>query len=649
MTASRLSAAALLTAALSVLPAGLCAQSLYETLEERNPTGRILSMEDVIDRSRMPRHKPYHWDADGILQEGPAAARAPRAFSLDGSLYLVTGADTLCIARSEEDGIVYGTAVSRNEFGIRDGIFWSPDSSKVAFYRKDERAVAKYPLPDVSARGAGVREVRYPMNGTSGTEVISLGIYDVASSGTHYLQCEDFGSDRYLAGISWSPDASRLFVHVLDRSQHHLRLNMYDTSDGSFIRTLLTEDNDAWVEPQEPLRHFKGGKYIYTTDNRDGYSSLYLVDSAGRVDRVTPVDADVHFVATDGNYIFYSSAEISPAESHLYKVRVGISRGGSVRLARPEALTPERGVHRCSLNSDCTRIFDCWSSVSEPGRAVERDSDGNILQDLYSLEDPLAEYAVCGMAFGTVKSADGAYDNHFRMFRPLGFDPSRKYPVIVYVYGGPHSQMVTDTWLGGIRLWEMAMAQRGYIVYVQDNRGTLNHGSAYEKSVNRRLGQAEMEDQVAGIREAVLSQPWADADRVGVSGWSFGGFMTISLMTSYPDIFKAGACGGPVIDWKWYEVMYGERYMDTPETNPDGFALTSLLDKADRLEGHLLICQGGLDDTVLPIHSLSFVQACVESGTLAYYFPYMRSRHNVAGPWRAQMYRLFTDFFETNL
>lgn len=631
-----------------LVPASSRAQGVFETLAERNAQGRILSMEDVIDRNLHPRHKPYHWDADGQLRPGAAPRAGDRAFARDGSLYLVDGGDTLCIARSEERGIVYGTSVSRNEFGISGGIFWSPDSSRVAFYRKDERAVATFPLLEIGGKAGSLREVRYPMNGMA-SESISLGIYDVGSKALRYVKCDDFGDDRYLSNVSWSPDASRIFVHVLDRSQHHMRLNMYDAADGSFIKTLLSEDNDAWVEPLEPLRHFKGGKYIYTTDNRDGYNSLYLIDTVGRMDRLTPVDADVRFVATDGSYVYYSSAEISPAESHLYRVRVGVSRGGVVRLARPEALTPERGYHRCTLNQDCTRILDRWSSVGEPGRAVERDADGTVLNELYTLGDPLGEYAGCSMTFGTVKSADGLYDNHFRMFLPLGFNPSEKYPVIAYVYGGPHSQMVTDSWLGGVRLWEMAMAQRGYIVYVQDNRGTLNHGSAYEKAINRRCGQVEMEDQVAGLRQAVLCQPWADTERVGVSGWSYGGFMTISLMTKYPEIFKAGACGGPVIDWKWYEVMYGERYMDTEATNPEGFAETSLVDKASALRGRLLVCQGGQDATVLPLHSLSFVQACVEAGRLVEYFPYPCSEHNVSGPWRAQLYALFTDFFERNL
>ena len=209
--------------------------------------------------------------------------------------------------------------------------------------------------------------------------------------------------------------------------------------------------------------------------------------------------------------------------------------------------------------------------------------------------------------------------------------------------------MVTGSWLGGVRMWEMLMAQRGYAVYVQDNRGTQNRGAAFEKAINRACGQAEMADQIAGLERLLEANPWIDRERIGVHGWSYGGFMTISLMTSYPEIFKVGVAGGPVIDWKWYEVMYGERYMDTPETNPEGFEKTSLMGKADKLKGKLLICQGAIDNTVVWQHSLSFVQECIEKGVQLDYFPYPRSEHNVFGRWRIHLMDKVTDYFDLYL
>ena len=303
------------------------------------------------------------------------------------------------------------------------------------------------------------------------------------------------------------------------------------------------------------------------------------------------------------------------------------------------------GWHNVTLSPDKTQFIDRWSNFLTPGKIARRSTDGKVNELLYEAPDPLSGFAKCEVDFGTVKSADGQFDNYYRLYKPLNFDPSKKYPVIVYVYGGPHSQMVTDTWLGSVRMWEMLMAQKGYIVYVQDNRGTQNRGAAFEKAINRHCGQVEMADQIAGLRE-LMKEPWVDRSRIGVHGWSYGGFMTISLMTTYPEVFSVGVAGGPVIDWKWYEVMYGERYMDTPETNPEGFEETSLIGKAGDLAGKLLICQGAIDNTVVWEHSLSFVQECIEKDVQLDFFPYPRSEHNVFGDWRIHLMDKVTAYFD---
>ena len=291
---------------------------------------------------------------------------------------------------------------------------------------------------------------------------------------------------------------------------------------------------------------------------------------------------------------------------------------------------------------------DIFSSFDNPGWSKVFSTNGRLKETLVVADDPLKDYATPEVEFGTVPSADGLYENHYRLLKPLGFDPSKKYPLIVYVYGGPHSQMVNDSWLGNVRMWEMLMAQRGYIVYVQDNRGTQRHGAEYEKAINRHCGKAEMDDQMVGIRQ-LLSQPWVDSSRVGVHGWSYGGFMTISLKLNYPDVFKVAVAGGPVIDWKWYEIMYGERYMDTPQTNPEGYLGSSLLEKASQLEGKLLICQGAIDNVVLWQHSLSFVQKCIDAGKQVDYFPFPKAYHNMTGMERVYLYDKISDYFDTNL
>ena len=586
----------------------------------------------------------------GAMSGNRAVGKAPAlAYTVGKSLwYIDQRKHTYLIAESENADITYGQTVSRNEFGISGGIFWSPDGRSIAFYRKDESLVTDFPLLDITTRTGSLRNIKYPMNGMS-SENVRVGVYNLAENTTVYLHADDFGYDQYLTNVTWSPDGKHIFIQVLDRTQKHMHLNMYRAADGRFEKTILTEDNDRWVEPSDPLHWFGfTGKFIYRTDNRDGYKSLYLCDTLGRVERITKVAADVQFVAENGEKVFYTSAEVSPVEKHLFSVSVNVARNGSVKTGTPARLTPDEGWHNVQVNADGTWIIDSYSSFNVPGEVKVLSADGKVSRTLFTAEDPLKDYATGEMTLGTVKSADGKYDNWYRLYLPADFDPAKKYPVILYVYGGPHSQMVNDSWLGQIRLWEMYMAQRGYIVYVQDNRGTENRGAEYEKAIHDRCGQVEMEDQIAGLGE-LMTLPYVDRSRIGVHGWSYGGFMTISLMTTYPEIFRTGVAGGPVIDWKWYEVMYGERYMDTQETNPEGFAATSLINKAKNLKGKLLICQGAIDNTVVWEHSLSFVRECIKNQIQVDYFPYPCAEHNVFGRDRIHLMDKVTMYFEDYL
>lgn len=607
-------------------------------------------------------------NAENITSNGNGAY----AYTIGQSLYLFDGG-SVSVAESENSQITYGQTVSRNEFGIENGIFWSPDGSKLAFYRKDDSKVTDFPLLDITTRTGSLKSIKYPMNGMD-SENVRLGVYDRATGKTVWCDVDEYGYDQYLTNISWSPDSRNIFIQVLDRTQKHLKLNMYRAADGSFARTVLTEDDSRYVEPLDPLRFVKGTySFIYRTNNRDGFRNLYLCDTLGTVRRLTSVDADVEYLANDGRFVYYTSAEVSPVENHLFRIEVKMSRhsqrpkNGSQNLSngqslsripadivtkakfgKPVRLTAEEGWHTISLNDDCTKFIDSYSSFNVPQVTDLRAADGKLIRNLSTASDPLKDYKTGEVLFGTVKSADGQYDNWYRLFLPTDFDQARKYPVILYVYGGPHSQMVQDTWLGQVRMWEMLMAQKGYIVYVQDNRGTQNRGAEYEKAIHRHCGQNEMADQMVGIN-MLKSLPFVDSDRIGVHGWSYGGFMTISLMTNYPETFKVGVAGGPVIDWKWYEVMYGERYMDTEATNPEGFAQTSLINNVNNLKGKLLICQGAIDNTVVWQHSLSFVQKCVERNVQLDYFPYPCSEHNVFGRWRIHLMDKVTNYFDDYL
>ncbi|MCQ2146863.1 MAG: DPP IV N-terminal domain-containing protein [Bacteroidales bacterium] len=683
----------IIAAALCAVPA-IAQEGVKVVHPASNPNGKMLTMEEVIlSRDIVPSRMSTGWQGDSQLlmskggkitaldvtsgqekeyaqnsstQTSSARASLPKgasdvtpkgdniAYTVGKSLYYVDkNGHSVCIAESENNQITYGQSVSRNEFGIGEGIYWSDSGKKLAFYRKDESLVTTFPLLDITSRTGSLFEIKYPMAGMD-SENIRLGIYDLAANTTVWAQVDDFGYDQYLTNISWSPDDKYVFIQVLDRAQENVHLNMYRASDGQFVRTILTEHNDRFVEPENHIEFLKGTyEFIYRTDNRDGYKNLYLCDTLGTVRRMTAVDADVTYVDNDGKNVYYMSAEVSPVENHLFRVPVSVSKAkpgksSVVKFGKPVQLTKEEGWHSVSLNPSMTMFVDSYSSFNVPSATELRKVDGTLVKVLDKAEDPLKNYAGVEVDFGTVKSADGQYDNWYRLFKPANFDPSKKYPVILYVYGGPHSQMVRDTWLGSVRMWEYYMAQKGYIVYVQDNRGTPNRGAEYEKAIHGQCGQVEMQDQMVGIN-MLKSLPYVDSSRIGVHGWSYGGFMTISLITNYPETFKVGVAGGPVIDWKWYEVMYGERYMDTPQRNPEGFAKTSLINKAKDLKGKLLICQGAIDDTVVWEHSLSFIRECIKNNVQVDYFPYPTALHNVQGRDRIHLMDKVTMYFEDYL
>ncbi len=546
------------------------------------------------------------------------------------------------VTNFEDKNIVCGATVSRNEFGISGGLFPSPDNKRLAFYKKDESHVTTFPLLDISTRTGSLVEIKYPMNGMP-SERIEVGVYDVESGATVYLNVTDFDCERYITNLTWSPDSQRIYAQVLDRAQKNVHLNVYNASDGAFIKTLLTEHDDRFVEPQYPLYFIKGDstKFIYTTNNRDGYRNLYLyslVDDT--LQRLTATDADVEYVGQCDRAVYYYSAEQSPVERHLMRK--------DLRNGRVQQLTRGEGWHSCTLSEDGRYFADNYSSLDVPRVVAVGSTDGKCYREVFRAENPAEGFNFSTIELGTVRSADGKYDNYYRLIKPLDFNPAKKYPVILYVYGGPHSQMVRNSFQAQLRRWEMYMAQRGWVVFVMDNRGTTNRGAEFERAIHGRCGACEMEDQMAGMRW-LMSHDWVDAERIGVHGWSYGGFMTISLMVNYPDVFKVGVAGGPVIDWKWYEVMYGERYMETEQTNAEGFAATSLIPRAKDLRGKLLICQGAVDDVVVWQHSLNFVQECIKANVQVDYFPYPRAQHNVRGKHRVHLMQKVTDYFEDYL
>ena len=567
------------------------------------------------------------------------------AYTINNNLYIANKNGEVAVTSDSDKNMVNGQAVSRSEYGITGGIFWGPQGNQLAFYSKDESKVSSFPIVDVNTRVGDLREIKYPMCGMD-SETVRLGVFNLEKKSTTWIQPDDFGNDQYLTNISWGAKGQFIYIQMLNRESNHMKMNKYNAESGEFVQTLFEEKDDRWVEPSHQLIFLKSkpNQFIYQTNNRDGFNHAYLYNVNGKLQKqLTSGDWEITeilgFDKTEKN-MFYVSTEVSPLERHAYKL--------NLKTGKRTRLTKEEGYHAVQVSTDGKYIIDNYSSLNVPRKVAVADTKGKQIEELVNAENKLKEYNLGEISLGTIKSADEKTDLHYRMVKPANFDPNKKYPVVVYVYGGPHAQLVTNRWMGGSRLWEQYMAQNGYLLYILDNRGSANRGKEFEAVIHRNCGQPEMADQMKGI-EFLKSLPYVDTDRIGVHGWGYGGFMTISLLTNYPDVFKVGVAGGPVIDWKWYEVMYGERYMDTPQENPDGYAKTSLIGKAKDLKGKLLICQGAIDPTVLWQHSLNFIRECIKNNIQVDYFPYPRAEHNVRGRDRIHLKQKVSNYFDDYL
>jgi len=563
------------------------------------------------------------------------------AFNKENNLFIKDkNGNEIAISDEKEKGIVYGKAVHRDEFGIDGGVFWSPNGKKLAFYRMDETMVTDYPIVDVSTRIATEKSIKYPMAGEQSHEV-TIGVYDTETEKTNYLKTGE-PKDRYFTNVAWSPDGSYIYVAELNREQNHMKLNRYDALSGELDKTLFEETHPKYVEPQNPVLFVKNNdnQFIWQSQ-RDGYNHLYLYDTSGKlVKQLTKGDWEVTGILgfdEKGKTIYFVSTNPTPMDRHIYSV--------DLKSGKMERHTSASGVHSGMLSKSGRYIINQYSAHDNPGKIELIDTRNEKTVTLASAKNPFEGYNIPTIETGTIKAADNQTDLHYRMIKPANFDSTKKHPVAVYVYGGPHSQMVQNRWQYGLRGWELYMAQKGYIVFVMDNRGTSYRGADFENVIHRQVGVEEAKDQMRGV-EFLKSLPYVDADRMGIHGWSYGGFMTITMLLNYPDVFKVGVAGGPVIDWKYYEVMYGERYMDTLQENPNGYKETSLLNKADKLKSRLLIIQGDEDPVVLMQHSLQFLKACIDAGTHPDFFIYPGHEHNMMGVDRVHLHEHITRYFD---
>ena len=571
-----------------------------------------------------------------------------RTETIDGNLYV----DGTLVERGDGYNIVLGESVHRNEFGIEGGLFWSPEETYLAFYRMDQSMVKDYPLVNTKAREAEPKPIKYPMAGMKSHEV-TVGVWNTHKETLVYLDTRRDTTvherEMYLTNIAWSPDEKYVFIAKVNREQNHMWLEQYDAATGTFVKVLFEETNPRYVEPCEPMIFTPKGDQFLWFSMRDGYKHLYLYNLDGTlVKQVTKGEYEVEgFIQFDkkGENIFIYANKDNLAGRDAY--RVNFKKGTMECMTMTE--NGLHGTHSIVLNDNGTTWVDVWSSVNVPMRADLRDfKHKNPIKTFYEAKNPLKDYAMPGVKLGTIKTADGKTDLYYRLITPPNMEQGKKYPTLVYVYGGPHSQLVTDSWLAGGNLYFMFLAQQGYVVFTVDNRGTDNRGFEFESCTHRRLGEIEMADQMEGVK-FLKSLPDVDANRMGVEGWSFGGFMTITMKLAHPEVFKVGCAGGPVIDWKWYEIMYGERYMDTPQENPEGYEANSLLNKAKNLEGRLLVIQGAEDNTVVPQHSTEFIERCINNLKQVDYFMYPHHEHNVRGMERNHLYKKMFDYYETFL
>lgn len=584
------------------------------------------------------------------------AGRAEQAFALaprakhavavrDNNLFLLLpDGSSKQLTTDGTPTLVYGQSVHQNEFGIHGGLFWSPDGSRLAFYRMDQSMVTPYPLVHINTRKATEEKLYYPMAGMPSHHV-TLGIYDVASGQTTYIKTGE-PKEKYLTNISWAPDSKTVYIAEVNREQNHMDLKAYDPATGDYIKTLFSEHNDKYIEPQWPMRFIPGRdkEFVWQT-RRDGYTHLYRYNVDGKLlGQITRGEweiTDFLGFADGGKTIVYSSTQLSPIDRVIASVSID---GRKARI-----LTPQAGWHVGQLSPDGKYLLDTYESLKTPTEnRLLSVATGKPIAPLYQSKDPEAGFINPEITFGTIKAADGVTDLHYRLLKPTNFDPAKKYPTIVYVYNGPHAQLVQNRFHAGCLGWDLYMATKGFVIFTVDGRGSAHRGAAFEQVIHRHLGKNEMADQMKGV-DFLKSLPYVDADRIGVAGWSYGGFMTTNLMLTYPDVFKVGSAGGAVTDWARYEIMYGERYMDSPQDNPEGYKETNLSLRAGNLKGRLLLIHGTIDPTVVWQHTQLFVDACVKAGTYPDYMIYPEHKHNVLGVDRVHLNYTMARYFMDHL
>ncbi|OHX65581.1 S9 family peptidase [Flammeovirga pacifica] len=566
------------------------------------------------------------------------------AYTIDNNLYISINGKETQITDEKNKEIEFGKVVHRNEFGVHKGTYWSPNGNAIAFYRNDQSMVTDYPLVDISTVPAQNNPVKYPMAGQKSEEV-TLHVYNVNTQLTTPIKTIG-DKEQYLTNVVWSPDEKFIYIGILNRDQNHLALNQYEAETGNFVKTLFEEKDDKYLSLTHPMEFLPNSndKFIWRSE-KDGFEHVYLYNTNGEeLAQLTKGDwvvMDVIGFDKKKQNLFILGTDNNGLDREIYKANL---KSKSVKK-----ISSLSGVYSSvKFDKSSNLLLASFSNIDTPNKQFVLDANGKVIQTIIEAKNPLADYNVSTIELGTIKAADGTTDLNTRMIKPANFDPSQKYPVIVYVYGGPGVQLITNKWQAGASYWMQTAAQKGYIVYTVESRGSENRGKDFEQATHLHLGDEEVDDQLKGV-EYLKSLPYVDADKMAIHGWSFGGFMTTSLMTKAAGTFKVGVAGGPVMDWDFYEVMYTERYMSTPQKNPEGFANASLLDKTALLKDKLLIIHGLIDDVVVPQHSFRFLQECVNNNVQVDFFTYPGHPHNVRGKDRIHLMNKVLEYIDQNI
>ena len=595
----------------------------------KTQTGRVLvsGKEELTDVKISPDSKFVSFIRDHNIWLVSTADGQERSFTTGG---------TEPVRKGELDWVY------PEELELYTAYWWSPDSSAIAYLEMTESKVSQFPLVNFESYSGEADMQRYPVAG--GANPIVRVLVAKISGGEPCVMDIGANSDIYIPRVNWLPDSRHIAIQRLNREQNVLDLLDADPATGK-TSTLLTEKDPYWINVSDDLYFFHDGKRFLWSSERTGYRHLYLYDLAGKqISQLTKGDwevSHVEHVDEAKGVVYFTATEKSPTERHLY--RVGLDGAGFARI------TKEDGFHSVNFSPDATHYVDTYSNAMTPPRQDLYRADGTKSSTLNENKvEALAQFHLSPVEFSTVKARDGVSLNCF-LIKPPNFDPAKKYPVIVYTYGGPHAQVVVNAWTGSSLLWHEMMAQKGYVIFALDNRGSAGRGHVFEEPIHDHFGGPELSDQRDGVAW-LQKQPWVDANRIGIWGWSYGGHMTLHAMFEASDLFKVGFAGGPVTDWHYYDTIYTERYMGLPQQHEAEYKQSSPVSHVDGFKGKLLIAQGTGDDNVHYSNTLSVINDLISRGIYVEVIAAPGRGHGVSDPpARKIVFTRVTQFFLDNL